>query len=44
MEFGFNSLSNLAIIRKDIKRKRISSYDKSGGNRDNSLEVIGIIF
>jgi len=35
MEFGFNSLSNLALIRKDIKRKRISSYDKSGGNMDN---------
>ncbi len=37
MEFGFNSLSNLAIIRKDIKRKRISSYDKSGGNMDNII-------
>ncbi len=34
MEFGFNSLSNLAQIRKDVKRKRISSYDKTGANAD----------
>ena len=29
------SLSNLAQIRKDIKRKRVSSYDKTGANKDN---------
>ncbi|MFW9824403.1 MAG: glycoside hydrolase family 172 protein [Candidatus Thorarchaeota archaeon] len=34
MEFGFNSLSNLAKINKDVRRKRISSYDKSGANAD----------
>lgn len=34
MEFGFNSLSNLAKIKKNVKRKRISSYDKSGANAD----------
>ncbi|MBY9016059.1 MAG: DUF2961 domain-containing protein, partial [Candidatus Lokiarchaeota archaeon] len=30
-----NSLANLAQIRKDVKRKRVSSYDKTGGNMDN---------
>lgn len=34
MEIGFNSLMNLAKIRKDIQRKRVSSYDKTGGNVD----------
>ncbi|MFW9874040.1 MAG: glycoside hydrolase family 172 protein [Candidatus Thorarchaeota archaeon] len=34
MEFGFNSLLNIAKIKKNIKRKRISSYDKSGANAD----------
>ena len=35
MEFGFNSLSNLAKIKKKVWRKRISSYDKEGKNLDN---------
>jgi hypothetical protein len=35
MDIGFNSLTNLAIIRKNVKRKRISSYDKTGANMDN---------
>ena len=35
MDFGYNSLLNLAKIKKDVKRKRISSYDKTGGNMDN---------
>ncbi|MBD3341599.1 MAG: hypothetical protein GF353_21015, partial [Candidatus Lokiarchaeota archaeon] len=34
MKIGLNSLSNLARLRKDIKRKRISSYDKTGANAD----------
>ena len=34
MVFGYNSLANLSIIKKDIKRRRISSYDKSGANLD----------
>ena len=34
MGFGFNSLSNLAIIKKNIKRKSISSYDQTGANAD----------
>ena len=29
-----NSLSNLAQIKKNVKRKRISSYDKKGANAD----------
>ncbi|MHA2181208.1 MAG: hypothetical protein ACXAAH_07275, partial [Promethearchaeota archaeon] len=37
MEFGFNSLSNLAVIKKNVKRKRISSYDKSGANADFTI-------
>jgi len=37
MKFGFSSLSNLGIIKKDVKRKRISSYDKTGANMDNVL-------
>ena len=37
MDIGLNSLTNLAKIRKEIKRKRISSYDKSGANMDNVL-------
>ncbi|MBD3255720.1 MAG: DUF2961 domain-containing protein [Candidatus Lokiarchaeota archaeon] len=32
MNFACNP--NLALIRKDIKRKRISSYDKTGANAD----------
>jgi len=31
---GSNSLSNLVKIKKDIKRNRVSSYDKSGANAD----------
>ena len=34
MEFGFNSLSSLAIIKKKVKRKRLSSYDQTGSNAD----------
>lgn len=34
MEIRKSSLTNLAQIKKDIKRKRISSYDKSGANID----------
>jgi hypothetical protein len=34
MDIGLSSLSNLALIRKGINRKRISSYDKTGGNLD----------
>ncbi|MHA2008178.1 MAG: glycoside hydrolase family 172 protein [Promethearchaeota archaeon] len=34
MDLGFNSLSNIAIIKQNIKRKRISSYDKTGSNAD----------
>ncbi|MFX1573582.1 MAG: glycoside hydrolase family 172 protein [Promethearchaeota archaeon] len=34
MEFGFNSLTNLAKIKKNVKRMRISSYDKNGANAD----------
>jgi len=34
MEFTSSLLNNLAKIQKDIKRKRISSYDKSGTNMD----------
>ena len=34
MEFGFNSLENLAKIKKNVKRRRISSYDKTGANLD----------
>ncbi|MHA1985747.1 MAG: glycoside hydrolase family 172 protein [Promethearchaeota archaeon] len=34
MEFGLNSLSNIAMIKKQVKRKRISSYDKTGANLD----------
>ncbi len=34
MAFGYNSLANLSIIKKEIKRRRISSYDKSGANLD----------
>ncbi len=35
MKFGMNSLANLAQIRKDVKRKRVSSYDRTGANMDN---------
>ncbi|MHA1491317.1 MAG: glycoside hydrolase family 172 protein [Promethearchaeota archaeon] len=31
---GFDSLMNLAKIKKDVKRKRVSSYDKTGANVD----------
>ena len=37
MEKGLNSLDKLVKIRKDIKRKRISSYDKTGANMDNII-------
>ena len=35
MKIGMNSLANLAQIRKDMKRQRVSSYDKTGANMDN---------
>jgi len=35
MDLGFNSLANLAKIRKNIKRKRVSSHDRTGANMDN---------
>ena len=35
LELGINSLENLAKIKKNVKRKRVSSYDKSGANMDN---------
>jgi len=36
MRLGNNALHNISIIRPDeIKRKRLSSYDKKGGNRDH---------
>jgi hypothetical protein len=35
MKFGMSSLANLAQIRKDVKRRRVSSYDKTGANMDN---------
>ncbi len=34
MNIGLNSLNNLAKIRKDVKRKRVSSYDPTGANAD----------
>ncbi len=37
MEMGHSSLSNLAKIKKNIKRKRISSYDRKGANNDFKL-------
>ncbi|TFG23110.1 MAG: DUF2961 domain-containing protein [Promethearchaeota archaeon] len=37
MKIGPNSLANLARIRKNVKRKRISSYDRTGANVDFHL-------
>jgi hypothetical protein len=34
MKLGFDSMANIAKIRKDIKRRRISSYDITGRNAD----------
>ncbi len=34
MKFGFNSLMDISKIKKNIKRKRISSYDRTGANAD----------
>ena len=34
---GNNSLANLAKIRKDVKRKRVSSYDVKGANIDTAV-------
>ncbi|MFX0043892.1 MAG: glycoside hydrolase family 172 protein [Candidatus Hodarchaeota archaeon] len=46
MEIGYSSLSDLAKIKKNVKRKRISSYDRKGANNDfkliNSKEKIEI--
>ncbi|MHA1688498.1 MAG: glycoside hydrolase family 172 protein [Promethearchaeota archaeon] len=36
MEMGYHSLANLTRIRKNVKRNRISSYDKTGANIDTS--------
>ncbi len=40
MEFGFSSLMNLPTIKKNVKRKRISSYDQTGANAD--FKIINI--
>lgn len=37
MEFGYSSLMNLAKIKKNVKRKRISSYNKRGTNHDSII-------
>lgn len=37
MKLGIDSLTNLARIRTDVRRKRVSSYDKTGANADFSL-------
>lgn len=37
MEFGYSSLSNLARIKKNVKRKRILSYNTRGTNNDNII-------
>ena len=37
MNIGYNSLANLARIRKNVKRKRVSSYDITGANNDFSV-------
>ena len=37
LENGFNSLSNLAKLKKDVKRKRVSSYNVRGTNNDNII-------
>ena len=38
MKFGKSSLHNIAKIRPDsVKRRRVSSYDVSGGNHTWSL-------
>ena len=34
MQIGYSSLSNLARLRTGVRRERISSYDKDGGNYD----------
>ncbi len=37
MEFGFSSLMNLTKIKKNVKRKRVSSYNKRGTNHDSII-------
>ncbi len=37
MKMGFNSLTDLARIKRNVKRKRVSSYDKTGANADASV-------
>ena len=37
MQIGSSSLANLAKIRKDVKRKRVSSYDVKGANIDTAV-------
>ncbi len=34
MKIGYGTLADIARIKKNVKRKRISSYDKSGANID----------
>jgi hypothetical protein len=36
---GVGSLRNLANLREGVKRLRVSSYDRTGGNRDFLLNV-----
>jgi hypothetical protein len=41
MEMGTSSLLNLARLRPDIRSRRWSSYDKTGGNADRWLIPAG---
>jgi hypothetical protein len=41
MNIGFENFSNLAEIRTNINRKRVSSYDKTGANADFRLIKAG---
>jgi hypothetical protein len=34
MQIGYSSLADLARLRAGVRRERISSWDRSGGNRD----------
>jgi len=42
MQIGYSSLSNLAVLRSNIRRERISSYDRSGGNNDFLVIAPGV--
>ena len=37
MKLGFSTLTNLAKIKRNVKRKRISSYNKRGTNHDSII-------